>query len=221
MKGIKSFYTGVLLITTIVFCACFMGQEIRFNRLKTSQEFGHITDTNYGNFLAGHHALYINDFSAADSMFKGVVADNYLVRQNKILASFFNGVMPENVESLKDSKELSGRLIYDANLILKDDWKTVYSRHSKDDTLLIASLRIFSGVSQGKTKDVLKYIDSLKTSDSWKSFLRGQIAVLENDVDKAAKEFANVQPEFMNINDYLYLVFLSCKRYDGRYGYLA
>ena len=52
----------------------------------------------------------------------------------------------------------------------------------------------------------MKFIDSLKVSDSWKSFVRGQIAVLNNDIDLAAKEFANVHPDFMNINDYLYLM---------------
>ena len=36
--------------------------------------------------------------------------------------------------------------------------------------------------------------------------MRGQIAVLNNDIDTAAKEFAKVHPDFMNINDYLYLM---------------
>jgi tetratricopeptide (TPR) repeat protein len=49
-------------------------------------------------------------------------------------------------------------------------------------------------------------VNSLKTHDSWKAFVRGQIAVLNNDIEGAAKEFANVHPDFMNLNDYLYLM---------------
>ena len=67
-------------------------------------------------------------------------------------------------------------------------------------------MRIFAGVKQGKTKEVHKFIDSLKVSDYWKSFVKGQIAVLNNDVAGAAKEFAKVHVDFMNVNDYLYLM---------------
>ena len=70
----------------------------------------------------------------------------------------------------------------------------------------MAPMRIFSAVKSGKTKEALKFVDSLNTNSSWKAFVRGQIAVLNNDIDTAAKEFADVHPEFMNINDYLYLM---------------
>jgi hypothetical protein len=46
----------------------------------------------------------------------------------------------------------------------------------------------------------------MKTDDNWKCFVRGQIAVLKNDTDTAAKEFAKVHPGFMNIDDYFYLM---------------
>ena len=206
MKGIKSFYTGALLIAIIVFCSCFMGQKILLNKIGDSNQSTRVTDTEFGNFLAVQHALYVNDFDNAKKMIDNVNAEFPTVKQTKIMSKFLSGEMPENTESLKDSKELSSRLIYDAYLIQKDDWKNLYARHSKDESMLIAPLRIFSGVQQGKTKEILKYIDSLKTNDSWKSFIRGQIAILNNDTDKAAKEFANVHPDFMNINDYLYLM---------------
>ena len=150
--------------------------------------------------------MRVNDFGAAGKLLASVDSDVELVKQTKILTEFFNGVLPTNADSLKQSKDLSGRFIYDAYLIGKNDWKSVYNRHSSDTSVFTIPLRVFSTAQQGKTKEAIKYINSLQTNDSWKAFLRGQIAVVKKDVDGAAKEFADVHPDFMNINDYLYLM---------------
>jgi len=206
MKEIKKFYINVFIIGVLVFCACFVGQKIAsFNFSRHGQD-DVVFDSDFGNFLAAQHALAINDFNSAAQMAGSVKADNKVVKDTQTLADFFNGKLPENAANFKDSKDLVHGLIYDAFLIQKDDWKSVYNRHAKDSTVLAAPLRIFSGAKQGKTKEILKFIDSLKTNDSWKAFIKGQIAVLNNDIDGAAKEFAKVHPDFMNINDYLYLM---------------
>ncbi len=204
MKETKKFYIGAILVAMVVFCSCFMGHEILNSH--TKGQGGSVTDTNFGYFLAAQHALHINDFNNAVKMANAVESDLQVVKDVQNLADFFNGQMPKNAVSFKDSKDLVNALVYDAYLIQKDDWKSVYERHVKDSTILAAPLRIFSGVKQGKNKEVLKFLDSLKTNDSWKAFVRGQIAVLNNDIDTAAKEFAKVHPDFMNINDYLYLM---------------
>ena len=46
----------------------------------------------------------------------------------------------------------------------------------------------------------------MPTNDSWKSFVRGQIYAELGDLDKATENFASVSPDFMNINDYMYLM---------------
>ena len=135
-----------------------------------------------------------------------IQAKNDSIDYIKNVAGFFSGNLPENAGKLKDSKDVVDMLIYDAFLIQKDDWANVYKRHDKDKSIFAAPLRIFSAAKQGKTKEAYKFIDSLKTNDSWRAFMRGQVAVSNNDVDGAAKEFAKVQPDFMNINDYLYLM---------------
>ena len=206
MKGIKSFYTGSLLIAIVVFCSLFMGQKIFEKSVQNNGQGGVVFDTKFGSFLAAQHALYVNDFDAAAQMMQGIEGDKDLIKNVKITTDFFNGKMPENASSLKDSKDLISRLVYDAYLIQNDNWKKVYDHHKKDESIIAAPLRIFAGVNQGKTKETIKFVNSLKTNDSWKAFIRGQIAVLNNDIDGAAKEFAAVHPEFMNINDYLYLM---------------
>lgn len=206
MKEMKKFYTGAFLFAVIIFCSCLMGHKILNSGLSSAGQGDSVSDTNFGNFLAAQHALYVNDFNNAARMADAVNSDNKIVLNMQNLADFFNGKMPDKPEKFKDSKELVDGLVYDAFLIQKDDWKSVYDRHSKDSTILAAPLRIFSGVKAGKTKETIKFIDSLKTNDSWKAFTRGQIAVLNNDVEGAAKEFAKVHPDFMNVNDYLYLM---------------
>lgn len=206
MKGIKSFYTGPFLIAVIVFCSCLLGQKLFDASPQNMGQGGAVVDTDYGSFLAAQHALYINDFDTASKMIGEVKADNKNVAEIKKITDFFGGKMPENAESLKDSKDVISSLIYDAFLIQKDDWKSVYKRHNKDNSILAAPIRIFSGSKTKNPKDTAKFIDSIKADSNWKSFVRGQVAVLNNDIDTAAKEFAKVHPEFMNVNDYLYLM---------------
>lgn len=206
MKGIKSFYSGPFLLTVIVFCSVLLGQKVFESSVHNQGQGGNVASSDYGSFLAAQHALYINDFESASKMMAEVKADNKNIKQIKNLTDFFGGKMPQNAESFKDSKDVVERLVYDAFLIQKDDWKSVYARHKKDASVLAAPIRIFSGIKTKNPKDTAKFIDSMHADKNWKAFVRGQIAVLNNDIDTAAKEFADVHPDFMNINDYLYLM---------------
>jgi len=207
MKDIKSFYKGSILVAVAIGALCF-GYQLAIKN-STPKQMQFVQDTSYGSFLAAQHALYVNDFDTASDLLNkvDVIADKYAsVKHSRLLVNFLNGKLPTSVDSMKDSKDLLNRLIYDAVLLQKDDWKTLQKRHVKDESVFMIPLRIFSSVHEGKTKEAIKYIDSLNTNPSWKAFVRGQIALLNNDLDTAIKEFADVHPDFMNINDYLYLM---------------
>ena len=209
MKGIKSFYIRAFFIALVVGIAgiSLVGvHKFNFDMDYLMVPDGAVEETDFGRFLAAQHALYINDFDAASNMIKDVKSEIVSVEQVKIFADFFSGKMPENVSVLKSDKDLPNKLIYDAYLIQNNNWTEVYKRHASDKSVLNAPIRIFSAVKQGKTKEALKFIDSLSAEDNWKAFVRGQIAVLNNDIDGAAKEFAKVEPAFMNLNDYMYLM---------------
>lgn len=206
MKEIKSFYTSTLLIAIIMICSVSLCQKIVENRSIVFEKETKVIDTNYGSFLAAQHALFINDFDTANKLTSKIDSEVGIVVQTKNLTDFLIGKIPQNIDLLKNDKDLANMLIYDAFLLQKDDWESVYKRHSKDASLLMAPVRIFSALHEGNKKEVTKFLNSLKTSKSWKAFVRGQIAVLNNDIKTAAKEFADVDPGFMNINDYLYLM---------------
>ncbi|MBR3510534.1 MAG: hypothetical protein IKN73_00535 [Alphaproteobacteria bacterium] len=206
MKGIKSFCSAGLITVFVVGLGYLIGTNTGFFGLLKRDVVSGVENTEYGNFLAAQHALFVNDFESASEMISNVKSDISVVSQTKVLADFFSGKMPENATVLKSDKDLANRLIYDSYLINQNKWSELYQRHAKDNSLMIAPIKIFSAVKQGKTKEALKYVDSLKTTDNWKAFIRGQIAVLNKDVEGAAKEFAKVHPDFMNINDYLYLM---------------
>ena len=206
MKDRKSFFRGAFLFVLVIFCLCIMGQKVFENR-PVSQGQGDIIEQNdFGAFLAAQHALYVNDFDNAYKMMESIKTDNDSIKQSKNMSSFFSGKMPEDAKNLKNSKDFVDTLIYDAFLIQQDDWKSVYERHKKDESLLSAPLRIFSALKQDRITETKKFVNSVKTNDYWKAFVLGKIAVLNNDVETAAKEFAKVHPDFMNINDYLYLM---------------
>lgn len=209
MKDIKSFYIKTIFVLFGVCAVLGLWRAVDSYRAADFRDDNVVFDTNFGSFLAAQHAIYVNDFDAAAKMLDSLdsSSDKFdSVKQSKNMVDFLNGKLPEDVKSLRDSKEVSSRLIYDAYLIQNDDWKSLYSRHAKNDSVFMAPLRIFSAVHQGKKQDAIKYLNSLPTNSSWKSFVRGQIALLDNDLDTAIKEFADVHPEFMNINDYLYLM---------------
>lgn len=206
MKGNKSFFAGTFFIAAVVFCSVLLGQKVFEMNLARTGQGDTVSDTDFGSFLAAQHALYVNDFENASKMMGEIKGDNKNITQMKNLTDFFSGKMPANAESFKDSKDVVERLVYDAYLIQHDDWKSVYKRHDKDSSFLGAPIRIFSGIKTGNPKDTAKFIASLPADDNWKSFARGQVAVVKGDIDTAVKEFARVHPEFMNINDYLYLM---------------
>jgi len=205
MKEMKSFWKVIFALLAICCLSYFALTIVHSVKTHHAQE-DTVINTDFGAFLAVQHALSVNDFDSASNMMQDIKTDVSVVKETKYVIDFFGGKLPDDIKSIKDSKDLTKRFIYDAGLIINNDWKGVYQRHGKDNSMFLAPLRIFSTIEQGKHKDALDFIDSLKINKSWKAFMRGQVAVLNDDIDKAAQEFAEVQPEFMNINDYLYLM---------------
>ncbi len=164
-------------------------------------------ETNFGSFLAAQHAVYVNDFEAA-ARFAGEIRDvEYATIQNtRYLADFLSGKMPTGAHLLKEEKAAASGLIYDTYLVTENKWDELYKRHKKDESPISSALRIWSSVATGRVKDALKFIDDLPTNKAWKAFVRGQIYATTGDAERAAREFADVPAEFLNINDYLYLL---------------
>ena len=163
--------------------------------------------TQYGAFLAAQHAIYVNDFTNA-AKFAGQLneIEYATVQSTKFLADFLSGYMPDGVEILADEKTTASRLIYDAHLVQQGDWAKLYERHKKDESALAAPLRVWSSVATDRTKSALKFIKSLPTNESWQHFISGQIYAQNGDIKHAADEFASVSTDFMNMNDYMYVM---------------
>lgn len=203
MRKTETFLTGIILIAVIVIT----GGAFWYHKDKTNRadNFNYPT-TKYGAFLAAQHAVYVNDFEKAAEFARTLEDVDYpTVQSTKMLAEFLSGNLPKNVESLKDEKASASRLIYDAYLLTQDNWKELYSRHKKDESALASPLKIWASVATNREKEALKFIDGLPTNNSWKDFVRGQIYAELNQPEKAAEYFAKVSPDFMNINDYLYI----------------
>lgn len=168
---------------------------------------GAIRDTKFGSFLAAQHAVYVNDFDrAVDFMDALDASDPVFVQNTKMLAEFLSGKMPNHVEMLASETSPGARMIYDTYLVANDRWNEFYRRHQGDSASLTAPMRIWASVATGHTKDAIKFINKLKTNASWQAFVRGQIYAHSGDTKRAADEFSHVQTDFMNVNDYLYLM---------------
>lgn len=211
MKKIESLFIGVGLLAVVTVIGGAIWRDHVVGNTSGTYEF---PAGKYGDFLAAQHAIYVNDFERASEFAAGLTDTEYPVVQNtKYLSDFLSGRMPENAKYLADEKSAPARLIYDAYLLMNDDWADLYKRHKKDESALAAPLRIWSSVATGRASDALKFIDKLSTNPSWKAFVRGQILAETNDVDGAATAFGDVRADFMNINDYLYI--MSFYRHNG------
>ena len=166
-----------------------------------------IETTKYGAFLAAQHAIYVNDFESVPELVKDFSDVKYdTVKNTRILAEFLGGQIPSDVEDIAKDKNPASRLIYDAYLAQKGRWNELYKRHNTDKSAIYAHLRIWPAIAINRLTETLKYIDSLDFNSSWKAFIRGQIYAEQGDTEKAAGAFANVSPDFMNINDYMYMM---------------
>lgn len=204
MRKVEKIFIGVALIAIVAVMGSAMFLYVDSSVPKTRGAF---PTTQYGAFLAAQHAIYVNDFDSASKFADVLNETEYTAVQNtKFLSEFLSGKMPSDAKLLKSEKAAAAKLIYDAYLVTQDDWKSFHNRHKKDESALSAPFRIWSAIANDWRTNTFKFIDTLSTNDSWKSFVRGQIYAEMGDIDKANIEFAKVHPDFMNINDYMYLM---------------
>ena len=201
MKKTESlFISGLLLGAIAVACSGIV-------EINKSGELRGVPDSNYGSFLAAQHAIYVNDFDAAAQYGASLdTSAGAVVKNTKIMADFLSGKLPENADDLAKESGTPARLIYDAYLVEQGAWEKLYTRHKNDNSALVAPLRIWSSVAINHRTEAIKFVDSLQTNSSWKSFVRGQIYAETGNIEKAAAEFSNVRADFMNINDYMYIM---------------
>lgn len=201
--------TKTLFFVSVCLVACLVAWHFANTPRPTEQSRGKIPTTSYGAFLAAQHAMFINDFDTAHKLLDNVdeSAKEYKsVEEIRILTDFLNGIMPQNIDNLDKHKSMVARVVGDAYLVQNDKWNDMYARHKKDNMRLMAPLRIWSGVAVNHITETLKFIDNLGTNPSWQAFLRGQVYAEKGNIKKATDAFADVKPEFMNINDYMYLM---------------
>ena len=203
MKRKTLFYT--------IFCAMVCGGVLAIaNHIPHTigiSHTSHIPTTKYGAYLATQHAVYVNDFDAAAKFIDEFADIEYpSVESTRVLAEFLAGNIPDNIDSIAKDKNAVSKFIYDAHLAKNEKWSELYKRYSSDKSALYSSLRIWSGIATQHTTDALKYLDSLESNPSWKAFIRGQIYIEQGDISKAADAFNDVKIEFININDYMYLM---------------
>ena len=204
MRKVEKIFTGVALVAVVAVVAGAM-----FLHINTTEQSGGgaFPTTQYGAFLAAQHAIYVNDFENAARFSDVLKNTEYTTVQNtKFLSEFLSGKMPVDAKLLKSEKTPAAKIIYDAYLVTQDEWKAFHNRHKTDESALSAPFRVWSAIPNDWRTNTFKFIDRLPTNDSWKSFVRGQIYTELGDIDKANIEFAKVHPDFMNINDYMYLM---------------
>ena len=205
MKKIETLLIGAALTAAVVVAGGAVLRGVQKKLIKNST-YTYET-TKFGAFLAAQHAIYINDFESANR-FAAVLGEmEYPIVQNtKMLAEYLSGSLPASAKLLEKEKSVPAQLVYDTYLVKEGKWDELYKRHKGDESALMAPMRIWSSVATGHAEDAIKFIETLPTATPWKHFVRGQIYAEQGDIQKAADEFAKVQADFLNLNDYMYIM---------------
>lgn len=212
MKKKETIFIISCLLLTVIIVGGIIGRHIMRDNTQNYSELA--VNSNYrfparqfGGFLAAQHAIYVNDFPGAERFSASLKDIQYpIVKNTKMISEFLSGFLPYDAKLLKSEKTMPATLIYDAYLVKNNNWKEFHNRHKTDTVALLAPLRIWSAIANNWRTNTFKYIDTLPTNESWKSFIRGQIYAELGDLDSAVMHFEKVAPEFMNINDYMYLM---------------
>lgn len=204
MRKIESLFIGAACLATVTGAGVAIWNYENISSKNAAHTF---PTTPHGAYLAARHAIYVNDFDRA-VVFSEKLADVPFdsVKSVRSLSSFLAGKMPETSSDMQKVSAPVAKLIYDAHLVLNDDWDTFYKRHKNDKSALMAPFKIWSMIGNNRRTEALKFVDSTPTNDAWKSFMRGQIYAETGNTKRAAEEFANVRCDFMNINDYRYIM---------------
>ena len=205
MKKIESLFITSCLFATLTVTGVAIWGAIKHNTQENQNT--NIPVTQFGSFLAAQHAIHINDFDTADKLSTNLQDIQYTVVHNtKIISEFLAGRMPLDVKLLRTEKTLPAQFIYDAYLVKNNDWKELHNRHKNDEAALIAPFRIWSAIANDWRTNTFKFIDKLPVNESWREFVLGQIYAELGKYDDAATHFEKVTPDFMNINDYIYIM---------------
>ena len=205
MKKIESLFITSCLFATLTVTGVAIWGAIKHNTQENQTVNTPVTQ--FGSFLATQHAIYANDFEAANKLSAHLQDTQYaIVHNTKIISEFLGGRMPIDAKLLRSEKTLPAQFIYDAYLVKNNDWKELHNRHKNDEAALIAPFRIWSAIANDWRTNTLKFIDKLPVNESWREFARGQIYAELGNFDKAAEHFELVTPDFMNINDYIYIM---------------
>lgn len=204
MRKIESLFIGISLIAALSITGSAIWHTT--NNSKVNDTY-HFPETQFGAFVAAQHAIYVNDFDTAEKLTNELKHTEYTVVNNtKLISEYLSGKLPADAKLLREEKTLPAKFIYEAWLVQNDKWQEMHNRHKKDDSALIAPFRIWPAIANNWRTNTFKYIDSLPVNDSWREFVRGQIYAELGDIDTAAKHFDLVNTDFMNINDYMYLM---------------
>ncbi|MFA7187930.1 MAG: hypothetical protein WC137_00420 [Alphaproteobacteria bacterium] len=200
----NSFIIGSsLLLGGIIFLAMVMWGQLHNNNNSEAYVY---SESKFGNYLAIKHAIWIDDFDSVIK-FSEILKDSDIkpIKVDVAIGQFLAGNFDYSGKVLAKESTLPARIARIAYLLREEDWKSVYNIVAKNNSQILAQVRIWSAVAVGKESEAIKFIKKTNTSESWKLFATGMVYAEIKKPAKAKKNFDKVPLDFFNLNDYLYL----------------
>ncbi|MDR2770285.1 MAG: hypothetical protein LBB08_02440, partial [Rickettsiales bacterium] len=170
-----------------------------------------VEDTNFGNYLAAQHAVAAGDFRSAGTFMEAIRIEPCKKQRGACGADIVSGL--KNLVLFLDGGKISDisapvsslsaqRIIRAAANAKIGRWKDVFAEFKNDRSQLWSPMRIWSAAGAGRTRQAIRFIDSMPAGKAWKDFAKGAVYAAAKKNAKAARLFQSVPIGFLNIGDY-------------------
>jgi len=176
-----------------------------------------VFESDFGNFLSMQHAVHTDNFSAATRFAEKLSSVPVERVQRSIAVNLFMAGNPgDSAAALEGDKNISAQIAFFSYLAANENWAKLYRLTRTNDSVLLSPFRIWSGIATRHITLTLRFIDSMPLSDERRYFLRGMVFAETNRPDRARDEFIKISPDFLSLNDFLYLMaFYKSNNFDS------
>ncbi|MCL2629665.1 MAG: tetratricopeptide repeat protein [Alphaproteobacteria bacterium] len=168
-------------------------------------EKGERKGSQWGEFLAGIHAMNVGDFEAMRRFSEAKAeTESKVVREAVMRAAFMSGGDLSGIGTTGE-RTLVPLAIEFAAAAQRDDWAAAWKSVGKHDIFILTPARIVAATATGRPDEAQKIARAQKNFPDLRNFNIGFAYAIAGYPRSARKYFRMLPDEFLNLNDFLFI----------------